>query len=342
MHSSVNPVLVEVTRGDSVESVHRGAAAVVSADGRLLAAWGDIDAPVYPRSSIKPLQALALLETGAAEHFGVTIAELAIACGSHSGEPVHVQTVSTWLRRLGLGADALSCGPHPPIDEAASRALFLAGEMPSRLHNNCSGKHAGFLTVARHLGVPLAGYGEVGHPVQQRIIATLSALTGIDVGRVPIGIDGCGVPTFALPLARLALAFARFGAPAVLPEARAAAARRLGAAMVACPSLVGGTRRFDTQVIAASGGAVLVKGGAEGVAAAAVPSLSQGIAIKIDDGGKRGTETAMAALLTYLAPLNERAAGVVEGFLSAPIVNTQGRTVGRCRPAAQWLQDLAG
>jgi L-asparaginase II len=338
--NSVNPILVQVTRGDSIESVHRGSAVVVAADGRTIAAWGDVDALIYPRSAIKPLQALPLIATGAALRFGVTVAELALACGSHSGEPVHVQTAAGWLRRLGLGEDALVCGPHTPIDEAAANALAAAGEAPCRLHNNCSGKHAGFLTVARQLAAPLDGYAETGHPVQQTVIATLSALSDTDVGRLPKGIDGCGAPTFALPLRSLALAFARFGTGVEMAPEQAAAARRLAGAMSACPSLVAGTDRFDTRIIAASGGAVLVKGGAEGVAAAALPSLGHGIAVKIDDGAKRAAETAMAALLARLAPLNDRGIAVVRDWLPKAIVNTQGRTVGRCRPAPDWLQSL--
>ncbi len=340
MPLSANPVLVQVTRGDSVESIHRGAAVVMGADGRLLAGWGDYEALIYPRSAVKPLQALPILESGAGLRFGLTAAELAIACGSHSGEPVHVQTVASWLRRLGLGEDALICGAHPPIDTAAASALAAAGETPCRLHNNCSGKHAGFLTVARHMGEPVENYGEIGHPVQQRVMATLSALTGIDISQLPVGIDGCGVPTFAMPLAGLALAFARFGSGEGLSAEHTAAARRLIGAMTACPSLVGGTGRFDTQIIAATGGAVIVKSGAEGVAAAALPSLGQGIAVKIDDGAKRGAETAMAALLARLAPLNDRGIATVRTYLPAPIINTQGYAVGRCRPAPEWLQAL--
>lgn len=342
METSANPILVQVTRGNSVESIHRGAAAVVAADGRLLASWGDVDALVFPRSAIKPLQALPLIASGAALRFGVTVAELAIACGSHSGEPVHVQTVAGWLRRLGLGEDALVCGPHPPTDEAAAQALAAAGEKPGRLHNNCSGKHAGFLTIARHLGAPLDGYGEIGHPVQEEVMATLSAVADVEAKRLPVGIDGCGVPTFALPLRGLALAFARFGSGVGLNAERAAAARRLIGAMTACPSLVGGTGRFDTRIIAAGGGAIIAKGGAEGVAVAALSAQGQGIAVKIDDGAKRAAETAMAALLARLAPLNERGVATVRDWLPAPVLNTQGRTVGRCRPTPEWLQSLVG
>lgn len=340
LSNSTNPVLVQVTRGDSVESIHRGAAAVVTADGQLIGAWGDVDAPVFPRSTVKPLQALPLIATGAALRFGVTVAELAIACGSHSGEAVHVHTVATWLRRLNLDEGALVCGPHPPIDAAAAAALAATGESPCRLHNNCSGKHAGFLTVARQLAAPLDGYGEIGHPVQQQVIETLSALADVDVARMPVGIDGCGVPTFAMPLRSLALAFARFGSGVGISPERAAAARRLIGAMSACPSLVAGTGRFDTRLIAAAGGAVIVKGGAEGVAVATLPALGHGIAVKIDDGGKRAAETAIAALIARLAPLNERGIATVRDWLPAPIVNTQGRTVGRCRPTPEWLQSL--
>jgi len=174
-----NPIVVDVTRGDAVESRHRAAAMVVGADGRIVAAWGDIDRPIFPRSAVKPLQALALIETGAAERFAVTDAELALACASHGGEPDHVGRVGAWLSRMGLGPDDLACGPHTAMSEAEARRMARAGETPSRLHNNCSGKHAGFLAAALHLGEPVAGYERPDHPVQRRVLATLTEMGGI-------------------------------------------------------------------------------------------------------------------------------------------------------------------
>jgi L-asparaginase II len=332
---TANPVLVEVVRGDSIESRHRGACVVADGNGRLLAGWGDVSTPIFPRSAVKPLQALPLVETGAFERYGLSSAELALACGSHSGTPMHVRTVRDWLARLGLGADALICGAHPPIDADAAAALAASGLPPQPLHNNCSGKHAGFLTLARHLGAPVAGYGELQHPVQQAVAATLAAWCNIDPVRGAVGVDGCGVPTWTMPLTALARAFARLGRPESAGRI-AGAARVLTTAMAERPEWVAGPGRFDSDVIAASAGAVLVKGGAEGVSAAAIPALGLGIAVKIDDGAKRAAEAAMAGLLARFARLDGAAREVVERTRSPLVINTQGRTVGCVRLAAGW------
>jgi L-asparaginase II len=332
---TANPVLVEVIRGDSCESRHRGAACVAQADG-LVATWGNVDDFIFPRSAIKPLQALPLVTTGAADHFHLSPAELAVACGSHAGEAAHVRTVANWLARIGCGPGALICGPHPPLSEAAAGELLLRGEAPGRLHNNCSGKHAGFLTLARELGVSLADYGAPEHPVQQRVAATLAALGGLHPRALRCGIDGCGVPTFALPLAALARAFARFASEDDDDDAAAGAAR-IQAAMLSCPEFVAGSGRFDTEVIVAAGGSVLVKGGAEGVAAAAIPRRGFGIAVKIDDGGRRAAETAMAALLLRYAEPGAAASALLRRYAGAALRNTQGRIVGAVRAVPGWL-----
>ncbi|MDX1607534.1 MAG: asparaginase, partial [Candidatus Competibacterales bacterium] len=207
MIDPANPVLAEVWRGTLTESRHRGAIAVCDAGGRLHAAWGDVERPVYPRSAIKPLQALPLVESGALDAFGLGEAELALACASHSGETMHVEPVRDWLRRLGLGPDDLACGPQPPTHGPSRRALQRAGEAPGSLHNNCSGKHASFLTLARHRGDPVAGYEQPEHPVQQAWIGVLSELTGVDPQAT--GTDGCGIPVRALGLRATAQAMAR-------------------------------------------------------------------------------------------------------------------------------------
>lgn len=331
-----NPVLIELTRGPRIESVHRGAAAVATADGEVLAAWGDIDRPVFVRSAAKPLQALALVESGAADAFAVTAAELALACGSHGGEPRHVAVVGGWLARLGLDARALVCGPHPPLDPAAAAELIRAGGQPSAIHNNCSGKHAGFLTAARHLGLPVAGYGDARHLLQDRIRRAIGEMGDVAVGDDMLGADGCGVPAFALPLRALALAFARLARPEGLPRPRSDAARRILAAMAAHPAMVAGSGRFDTAVIHASSGRVLSKGGAEAVHAAAIPALGIGIAVKIDDGGKRASEAAMAALLLAHARPDATAAVCLAGYARQPLRNTLGATVGELRTAPGW------
>jgi L-asparaginase II len=334
--ASANPVLVDVLRGEAVESRHRGAAVVVDSRGRRLAAWGDADAMVFPRSAVKPLQALPLVESGAADRFGVDGVELALACASHGGEAEHVERVRRWLARLGCGEDDLICGAHPPLNEAAADALLRAGRQPSRLHDNCSGKHAGFLTLALHLGAPIARYGEPGHPVQRRVRRVLAEMGEADLTAAPVAVDGCGVPTFALPLAALARAFAALAEPARLAAGRSRAVGRLAEAMTVNPWFVGGTGRFDTAVMQQAAGAVLVKSGAEGVAAAALPGLRLGIAVKIDDGGKRACDAAMAALLLRFAAPTGPLGDALEGLRDAPVRNTLGAVVGLVKPADGW------
>jgi L-asparaginase II len=335
-----NPVLVELSRGPLIESIHRGAAAVATADGEILAAWGDVDRPIFVRSAAKPLQALALVETGAADAFAVEDAELALACGSHGGEAVHVARVAAWLARLGLDGGALVCGPHPPLDARASADLVRAGRAPAPIHNNCSGKHAGFLTVARHLGLPLARYGDPAHPLQARIRRTIAEMSGENLDDDRVGIDGCGVAVFALPLRALALSFARLGAPGGPAPDHAQASARIVAAMVAHPDMVAGSGRFDTAVIAASAGGIVSKGGAEGVHAAAIPALGLGIAVKIDDGAKRGAEAAMASLLTAYAAPQARARRCLAGYARQPLHNTVGASIGEMRAVDRLLHGV--
>jgi L-asparaginase II len=261
----VEPLVVEVTRGNSVESRHLVSAAVVDTEGRVVLRAGDANRPVYPRSAIKPLQALALVESGAVEAFDVSPAEIALASASHWGEAVHVAAVAGWLERIGCAAEDLECGAHLPYDPAAMAALLRAGEQPSALHNNCSGKHSGFLTLARHKGWPTAGYIGLTHPVQQRVLGILETMTGLDLSGAPRGIDGCGIPTIAMPLGNLALAMARLADPDDQPERRQAACAQVRAAMVAEPVMIGGTESPCTWIISATGGRALVKTGAEGV-----------------------------------------------------------------------------
>ena len=336
-----NPVMVQVLRGDTVESAHRGAAAVVDASGAVVAAWGDIDRPVYPRSAIKPLQALALVESGAAEAFAVTDEELALACASHSAEPAHVTLAAGWLARLGLGPQDLECGAHAPLGDQAAEALIATGQTPLTLHNNCSGKHTAMLATARHMGEPTQGYVNASHPVQTRIRAILGELTGVDLDAAPVGIDGCSIPTYGLPLRALAGAMARFAAPNTLPHRRGEAARRVARALAAHPFMVSGSGRFDTQMISRSGGAALVKGGAEGVHTGAVPGYGAhgglGIALKIDDGAKRASEVAIAAILRYLEILDDAAWLRLETIARPRLKNRRGIETGVITVAPGWL-----
>lgn len=325
------PVMVEVWRGDLVESRHRGHAVLADAAGRVVAAWGNPDAPVYPRSAVKALQALPLVETGALDAFGLGDRELALACGSHHGEPGQVDLVRSWLKRLGLEPAALECGAHAPFDEDAAAALVRAGLPATALHNNCSGKHLGLLTTARHCGEPVEGYSQPGHPAQRRIAAVLEAMTGAALIRAPIAIDGCGVPTWGLPLTGLATAMARFADPGGLPCARAAAVLRVREAWRRHPEAIGGLTSFDTGLMRAAAGAVLVKSGAEGVGVAVLPHRRLGLALKIEDGAPRARNVALAALLRRFG-----ISGIPDGLATPAVTNWAGRTVGVIHPAAGW------
>jgi L-asparaginase II len=331
-----NPFLVDVARGAMVESRHRGRYVVADADGRVVAAGGDVAAPVFPRSAIKFLQALPLVESGAADAFALSAPELAIACASHGGEPRHVETVAGMLARIGLGEADLECGAHMPSAAAAAEALIRAGTSPGALHNNCSGKHAGMLATCRHLGEPTRGYIAPEHPQQRRVVAVFEAMLGLELGRAPRGVDGCGLPQIGVPLAALATGIARFGAPDKLPAARASACRRLAAAIVAEPFMLAGTGRFCTRAIAACGGQAAIKTGAEGVYVAAIPARGLGIALKIDDGAARAAEVAMGHLLLAHGGFDDAARARLAGMIAPPVVNAAGRSVGGLAPAPGW------
>lgn len=329
-----SPVLVEVIRGDVVESDHRGSVAVVDAAGKIARSLGDVDRRVYARSALKPIQALPLIETGAADGFGLGDEELALACASHSGEPMHVEKVVAWLAKVGLGEADLECGVHPPRHAASYEALLRAGRAPSQLHNNCSGKHAGFLTTARWMREPTRGYIEPEHPVQQRVASAIGEMAGLDLSCAPRGRDGCGIPVIALPLRALALAMARLADPSCLGEDRRAAAKRLLDAMAAAPLLVDGTGGMTAAVMTVAGAFVRLKPGAEGVFCAALPAQGLGIALKIDDGGARAASLAMAAVLDRLGCFSSEQRWSLEPFLSPPFMTVAGKEAGRLRPTA--------
>ncbi len=260
-----NPVLVEVTRGGRAESRHRGAIAVVDAQGKPLLTLGDVEAPVFPRSAVKAIQALPLVELGAADHFGFQARELALAQASHGGEPAHVACAAAMLAAIGLDEHALECGAHAPSHIPSSNDLVRRGRAPSQLHNNCSGKHAGFLAVCQHRAYPHHGYVDPHHPVQADIREALQSVTGAAHDAEHCGTDGCSIPTYAVPLTALATGFARFGTGVGLSRERAAAAHRIYEAAVSEPFYVAGTGRFCTEVMTLMKGAAQVKTGAEGV-----------------------------------------------------------------------------
>jgi L-asparaginase II len=330
-----NPIVVEVTRGAMVESRHRAAIAVADADGKVVRAWGDIEQAIYARSAIKPLQALPLIESGAADRFHLGDEQLALACASHSGEPRHVELVRAWLARIGCNSGDLECGSHLPYHQRSAEALIKAGQQPDAVHNNCSGKHAGFLSTARHLDEPIRGYVRSEHPVQQRVLGVLEQLCALRLGDAPRGIDGCGIPVIGIPLGNLAMAMARLADPGDhVPPARAAAAKRILAAMAAQPFLVAGSGRFCTRLMTVARGKVAVKTGAEGVFCAALPTLGLGVALKVDDGAARAAEVAMGQVLRTLGLLTDDECKALSDVLLPPVLNRAERRTGEMRPAA--------
>jgi len=335
MNEPANPVLAEVWRGEILECVHRGTAVVATAAGEVVEAWGDPARVVLPRSSFKMIQALPLVDSGAADAAGLSNRHLALACASHSGARLHTGLAASWLAGIGLAEADLRCGAHTPGDPEAAHALYAAGTAPGQFHNNCSGKHCGFLTMNRHLrGGP--EYLELDHPLQQAVRLTVEEVTGETVAGHAI--DGCSAPNFAVSLRGLATAMARFAtAGASFAGARAGAARRLVEAMAAHPVLVGGEGRATTNLIRACAGRAVVKTGAAGVYTAILPGRGLGMALKIDDGNSRGSAAAIAALLARHGAL-ERGDLVFTALADAPILNCRGFAPGRLR-AADVLMD---
>ena len=338
----MNPVLVEALRGDTVESAHRGALAVFDADGACVASLGDIERPIFGRSAVKVLQALPLVASGAADRFGLSDAELALACASHNGEAEHVSTAAGMLTKAGLDASALECGAHWPYREAFQRQMAQRGETPTALHNNCSGKHSGFvclgcLLASQHGGGGdarsfLRGYVRPEHPVMREVTQALQATTGWDMAQAPRGIDGCSIPTYGIPLRHLALAFARVATGVGLSPGHAGAARRLRQAVARAPFMVAGTDRFDTRVMQRLGERVFCKVGAEGVYCAALPERGLGVAIKIDDGNNaRAAEVVMAAMIEAHVDLDDADSQFMRGFSDVCLKNWNGIEVGRLR-----------
>jgi L-asparaginase II len=328
-----NPVLVEVTRGPWVENRHRGAFVVCDAGGRIVAFAGDVMRPIFPRSAVKSMQALALVTTGALERFGLSDEELALACASHHGEPDHIAAVQRFLAHVGLSAGDLECGGHPPSNAAAREAMRQRGEEPSALYNNCSGKHSGMLADALALGAPTRGYVGREHPVQQEVRRVIEAVIGEPLSIERCGTDGCSIPTWAAPLAAFARGFARMATGEDLPPELAAGARRIFDAATSRPELVAGTGHLDTEVMSAFGGRLMQKGGAEGVQCGAIRDLGLGYALKCDDGSMAASHVMVANLLLQVAHPDDAQRAVLDRFARQPIRNVRGLVVGELRPA---------
>jgi L-asparaginase II len=331
---SNSPVVIEVTRGPLVESRHEGIAAVVKADGTIVASWGDIDTAIFPRSANKPIQAMAFVESGAVEKFGLGDEHVALSCASHNGEPRHVETVKAWLTKVGLSERDLECGAHAPRLQATIEAMARENVLPGAAFNNCSGKHSGFLTTAVTYGEPTKGYIKYDHPVQRRLRAVMTDLCGSDANDFQYATDGCGIPTMATPLKLLARAMASMADPSRLSNKHSEAATRIRKAMNAEPFMVAGTGRFCTRLNSELGAVIQAKGGAEGVYCCMLPELGLGVALKMWDGAGRASEVAAASILAHLGVLP---APEKEALSHPKIRNVVGLLVGEMRPAKSWL-----
>jgi len=330
-------LLVEVTRNDTVESQHFGTAIVCNYKGNVLESWGDINGLIFPRSAIKPMLAVHLLESGASDHYSLNDAQLSLACSSHHGEKIHQDLVTSWLARLGLTEDHLACGAVLPENIESAHQLLASGRQGCRIHHNCSGKHTGFLTTALHLKIPLDNYHLLDHPLQQLSLDILSDFAHTDLRQYTIGIDGCGLPAPTMPLVQLAHATARFANPVDLSAQRKQAVYRLHKAITNEPLYIAGNGTVESELNEISKGAVLAKTGAEGIVIAAVPEQGLGIAVKIADGGNRARSVALLAILDHLGVLSNEEKHQLQHHIRPALTNSRGVTVGEVRPAASWL-----
>jgi len=318
-------ITVEIRRGAFVESSHRVHGVVASAD-EIISVWGDPERLTMPRSAIKSIQVLPMIASGAAAEYDVSDDEVALASSSHSAELAHTTAVNAWLDRIGLGVDALECGPSDPISGPTTKAMYTAGETPTALHNCCSGKHSGFLSIAQHNAddpsFALPGYLDPGHGVQLRVRDAQAAMTGVDLSTQTPVIDGCGIPVYQFPLSSLAQAMARLVTPAAIPAEFVDAAARVTAALPSRSFLVSGSDRTDFVLTEAATEPLIIKGGAEGVSMGALPERRMGFAFKCEDGNGRGVDEAVAAVLHQLGVLPERVS------MSTPLRNRAGTEVG--------------
>ncbi|MGZ3712762.1 MAG: asparaginase [Bdellovibrionota bacterium] len=319
--SGDRPLEVCLLRGTAVESRHRVHVIVHHAQQGIIQQWGNTALPLFPRSSIKLMQALLWVAPEFYKKWELGFAEMAVSCGSHSGEPFHVKTVKQWLDKLGLSETALECGAHEPYDKKSNHALIREGKKPSPLHNNCSGKHAGILTACMGMGWSVEGYSNYDHPAQEGIRKILGVFLEQDVRGLAWGIDGCGIPTYSVPLNALAAAFASVAKPNKLPDELKAGVKLLNQAIAAKSEYIGGTESFCTKIVAETEGRVFAKVGAEGVYGAWIPGAEIGIAIKCEDGASRAAEAALVAVLGEL--------GHTIGSYSALVRRWGGEVVGQ-------------
>jgi L-asparaginase II len=340
--------LVQVTRGAITESRHRGHIVAVEPGGKIVALLGAPETVTFLRSSAKPHQAIPLIASGAADRFGFNEEEIALACGSHSGESIHTEVAASMLRKIGLGPDSLKCGKHEPFSPEVAKALRERGQQPNVLQNNCSGKHAGMLAVALHVGAPTETYDEASNPVQLEIARVVSQFSGILTEDLAVGVDGCGVPVFGVTVKAMALMYARLiSPPQTFDEKIAAACKRIVSAMTTYPELVGGrSDRLDTEMMRATAGNLVSKVGAEGVYTAGVLPCKEwpnglGLALKIEDGDDhRARPTVVIESLNQLGVLNDEALEAVSKYAFFPVRNRNGEVVGEVRAEFKLNREL--
>ncbi len=326
-----NPILAEVVRGNWVENRHRGAYAVVDASGKVIASGGDIERPIFPRSAIKSMQALPVFALHAIDKFHHSDEELALACASHHGEAEHVTGVAGFLSRMGLSVSDLECGAHQPSNPAARDALRDAGQHPSALHNNCSGKHSSMLSVALAMGTSPHGYVERDHPVQISVRAAVETVIAEPLSEARCGTDGCSIPTFAAPLRAFAYGFARMATGQGLSPEYAFAAKRLFDAATSHPHLVAGTGHADTEIMQAFAGCVMQKVGADGVQCGAIRDKGWGYAIKCDDGNIPASTAMLAGLLLAIADPDAAQTALLHRLANQPVRSVRGVEIGVLR-----------
>ncbi|MBV8083165.1 MAG: asparaginase [Candidatus Eremiobacteraeota bacterium] len=319
---------VVITRGGITESEHFVRHALARPDGSIVSSAGDIDGPAFMRSSAKPLICAVVVESGAADRYGLTDEELAVAAGSHSGEPYHVAAVRSILSKIGLSEDALACGPHPPLHEQSARALATAGIEPGRIHNNCSGKHASILALAMFRGAPPQGYLAAEHPAQVEIIEGCAELLGLRPSSIAIGVDGCGIPVIGVPMRAAATCFARFAQLDRFAARWRTPLQRVIGAMTINPRYVAGTGRFDTDLMDAGDGSILCKGGAEGYHATSALTSGLGLAVKVADGNYRAVAPFVTKLLAQHGVLDRAHVEALARHARPKIKNYAGTVVG--------------
>ncbi|EPZ52889.1 asparaginase [Alicyclobacillus acidoterrestris] len=315
-----------VTRGGIAESVHAGVIAVVSSDGKLVGEFGDSTLVTFARSACKPLQAIPVVESGAMASYGFDEADLALFCASHSSELQHTERVERILEKIGLDESYLQCGPHMPHSMETYDRLIQAGKSLSSLYSNCSGKHSGMLAYSKHVGADIHTYHQVNHPLQQAILEVVAELTEVQKQDIVLGVDGCGIPVHALPVRNWAKAYAKFAHPDAFVHGDAM--RQISSAMRAYPQLVGGTDRFDTDLMTATHGRILAKGGAEGFMMVAIPEQSVGIAMKVRDGNARVIPPVVIRTLTTLGALSNDELEALQKYVAPEVKNTRDEVVG--------------